>query len=172
MIQDSDDEDIFVCQICDSEVDREEVNIHLKQCILSLKELYGEQAAIKTLVEQVEGEVNERDRSFKELYERVYNENRLSDLSVESSDEENGSMGPGNGKTIDYFKNLEKGIFQISSFQFEQEEFEDKDKIKASFLSYLDGVIEECKETQSGNKVSSDILNVETFIRLGVEQKE
>lgn len=87
--QDSDDEETFKCKLCNLDIDFYEVNPHIKQCLSSIRDLYGEKKAKEQIInyfgmEDID-ETEFLERDYSSICEEIYEENK----NDEDSDKEN-----------------------------------------------------------------------------------
>ena len=51
MFEEAEQEDTFVCNICDQEVDIDDIEEHIRPCIVSQEENFGEEEALQIFVD-------------------------------------------------------------------------------------------------------------------------
>lgn len=159
---DPDDEEIFLCRLCDEEVDISDVNSHIKKCLASLNDLYGEEKLKKHLKDCIKTrELDDIEGGYEDLLDKIYYDNKFDDDSDDESKEENFE-----GESVyneekdkekeEFLKRIKDDLYHIQVYDFEIECPEDMSKIeiKQAFLERLEGVINECEnyeEKKEGN---------------------
>lgn len=175
---DSEDEECFSCNLCDEDVDIEEVNEHIKQCLITLRDLYGEDKAKKFVFDSTkdlfnyEEEVNkmEYDELISFVKKATFRELSINEESEEEGVNEEGEESVDDGeKGGEMLEGLKRNLYDVEGYGVDFDEVDEKD-FKSVFLMRLDEVIRQCEGIEGGRDKNDEFFSVATFVKFGEEE--